>query len=91
VSLSRIPLILLGGLLLNHTVSDLRECIGCSDAKELRRFGQVTVNSVIATDIIDIDLKIHRDKAAGGPPKHSEERLHLRSFRARQTVSKQRR
>ena len=50
-------------LLMTPNFSDLRECIGLSDAKELRRFRQVLVNSVIATDILDIDLKVHRDKA----------------------------
>jgi class 3 adenylate cyclase len=50
-------------LLMTPNFSDLRECIGLSDAKEMRRFRQVLVNSVIATDILDIDLKVHRDKA----------------------------
>lgn len=50
-------------LLMTPNFSDLRECIGLSDAKEMRRFRQVVVNSVIATDILDIDLKVHRDKA----------------------------
>jgi class 3 adenylate cyclase len=49
-------------LLMTPNFSNLRECIGLSDAKELRRFRQVLVNSVIATDILDIDLKVHRDK-----------------------------
>jgi class 3 adenylate cyclase len=48
-------------LLMTPNFSDLRACI-YSDAIELRRFRQLLVNSVVATDILDRDLKVHRDK-----------------------------
>jgi class 3 adenylate cyclase len=48
-------------LLMTPTFADLRAAV-YSDAMELRRFRQLLVNSVIATDILDRDLISYRDK-----------------------------
>jgi class 3 adenylate cyclase len=48
-------------LLMTPNFSALRKAI-FSDATEKRRFRQVFVNSVIATDILDRDLKVHIDR-----------------------------
>jgi hypothetical protein len=48
-------------LLMTPNFSELRAAI-YGDTTEMRRFRQLLVNSVIATDILDRDLKVHRDK-----------------------------
>ena len=48
-------------LLMTPSFSDLRGAI-YSDASEMRRFRQLLVNTVVATDILDRDMKIHRDR-----------------------------
>jgi class 3 adenylate cyclase len=48
------------GLLMEPTYKDLRECIYTSQS-ELDRFRQLIVNSVMATDIVDKDLKALRN------------------------------
>ena len=48
-------------LLMTPNFSDLRRAI-YSDAVEMRRLRQLLVNTVIATDILDRDLKSHRDR-----------------------------
>ena len=48
-------------LLMTPTFAELRGAI-YSDASEMRRFRQLLVNTVVATDILDRDMKIHRDR-----------------------------
>lgn len=47
-------------LLLNDDYQDLREAIASTE-EETRRFRQLLVNSVMATDVIDKQLKTSRD------------------------------
>ena len=49
------------GLLMDSEYEDLQKCI-YSNEVEFKRFRQLVVNSVIATDIFDKDLKEIRDK-----------------------------
>lgn len=49
-------------LLMTPNFADLRTAI-YGNAAEMQRFRQILVNCVIATDIMDRDMKIHRDKA----------------------------
>ncbi|CAJ1942462.1 unnamed protein product [Cylindrotheca closterium] len=48
-------------LLMTPNFSSLREAI-YYDASEKRRFRQLLVNCVVATDIMDRDMKVHRDR-----------------------------
>jgi len=45
---------------MSEEFSDLRSAIYCTDS-ELRRFRQLVVNSVMATDIVDRELKELRE------------------------------
>jgi hypothetical protein len=47
-------------LFMDERFSDLRHAL-CSTDEEMRRFRQLVVNSVMATDIMDRDLKAIRD------------------------------
>ena len=47
---------------MNKDFDELREAICCNDV-ELGRFRQLVVNSVMATDIMDKDLKQRRNEA----------------------------
>mmetsp|Transcript_26865 Transcript_26865/g.75436 ORF Transcript_26865/g.75436 Transcript_26865/m.75436 type:complete len:1451 (-) Transcript_26865:178-4530(-) len=49
------------GLLMDSTYSELRRCL-FTDDREKKRFRQLLVNLVIATDLFDPDLKIERNE-----------------------------
>ena len=49
-------------LLMTPNFSDLRQAI-YADETEMRRLRQLLVNSVMATDILDRDLTVHRDRS----------------------------
>lgn len=49
-------------LLMDPAFSDLRDCIWDNDPVEYKRFRQICVNCLIATDIFDKDLKVFRER-----------------------------